>query len=105
MPGMRRNVSVTNIAVTLFLIALTGCSHQSRHTMLVPQHNSKPADCHIEIFINGQPSQQFERIFRLDVHIERTYYVKSQLDDALPELRKEGCASGADAVIDIQERS
>lgn len=73
--------------------------------MLVAQHNPKPADCHIEIFTNGQPPRQFERISRLDVHIERTYYVKSQLNDALPELRKEGCASGADAVIDIQERS
>ena len=72
--------------------------------MLVPQYDSKPADCHIEIFTNEQPSQHFERISRLDVHIERTYYVKSQLDDALPLLRKEGCASGADAVIDIQER-
>ena len=73
--------------------------------MLVLQHNPKRINCHIEIFKNGQPSQQFERISRLDVHIERTYYVRSQLDDALPELRKEGCASGADAVIDIQERN
>ncbi len=73
--------------------------------MLVPQHDPKPANCNIEIFINEQPSQRFERIARLDVHMERTYYVKSQLNDALPELRKEGCASGADAVIDVQERS
>ena len=73
--------------------------------MLVPQHDPKPANCDIEIFANGQPSQPFERIARLDVHIERTYYVKSQLNDALPELRKEGCAAGADAVIEILERS
>lgn len=103
--GERGKARATNLAVALVTIVLTGCSSQSRHTMLVPQYNSKPAHCHVEIFTKGHPSQQFERISRLDVHIERTYYVKSQLDDALPEMRKEACASGADAVIDIQERS
>jgi hypothetical protein len=103
--GVRRNVSVTNLGVTIFAITLIGCSSQSRYTMLVPQHDPKPANCDIEIFASGQPSQQFARISRLDVHIERTYYMTSKLDDALPDLRKEGCASGADAIIDIQERS
>ena len=102
---MRKNVSVTNLLITLFMITLTGCSYQNRYTMLDEQHNPKPSNCHIEIFTNGQPSRHFERISRLDVDIERTYYIKSQLDHALPELRKEGCASGADAVIDVQERS
>lgn len=101
----RGNVIVTNLVVTFFAIAMTGCSSQSRHSMLVPQHNSKPANCHIEIFTTGHPSKKFERISRLDVHIERTFFIRSKLNDALPDLRKEACASGADAVIDIQERT
>ena len=72
--------------------------------MLVPQHVPKPENCQIEIFRGEHPARQSERVSRLDVHIERTYYVRSQLDDALPELQKEACASGADGIIDIQER-
>lgn len=104
-PGLREKAESTLLAVSLFSLVITGCSSQSRHTMLVPHYDPKPAHCHIDFFTQDRPSRQFERISRLDVHIERTYYVRSQLDDALPELSKEACASGADAVMDIEERS
>jgi len=86
-------------------LLIGGCSAQSRHTMLVPHQNPKGSDCQIEIFMKEPPARQFERISRLDVHIERTYYVRSTFNDVLPELKKEACESGADAIIDIQERS
>ena len=89
----------------LLPLLVGGCSAQSRHTMLVPHHDSKGSDCQVEVFMKEPPTRQFERISRLDVHIERTYYVRSQLDDALPKLKKEACKSGADAIIDIQEKS
>lgn len=98
-------VIISSLAIVLLAGIMAGCSTQSRHTMLVPQHILKPDDCQIEIFRKEHPARQFERISRLDVHIERTYYVRSQLNDALPELQKEACASGADGIIDIRERS
>ena len=97
-------VKTINFAVVCFAIGSMGCSIQSRHTMLVDHYVSKPSDCHIEFFTEGHPSREYEPISRLDTHIERTYYVRSHLEDALPMLRKEACASGADAVIDIDER-
>jgi hypothetical protein len=104
-PHLKETARVTNLAVAFFALAMTGCSIQSRHTMLVSRHVSKPPDCHIEFYTKGHPSREYERLSRLDTHIERTYYVRSHLEDALPMLRKEACASGADAVIDIEERS
>ena len=104
-PELTNKTDSTLLAVTFLSLVITGCSSQSRHTMLVPHYDPKPAHCHIDFFTQGKPSHEFERISRLDVHIERTYYVRSQLDDVLPELSKEACASGADAVIDIEERS
>ena len=91
--------------ISLLASSALGCTVQSRHTMLVSQHIPKADDCQIEIFKDKNPSRQFERISRLDVHIERTYYVRSHFDDVLRELQKEACASGADGIIDIQERS
>ncbi len=73
--------------------------------MLVSDHAPKRPDCQIEIFRKGHPVRQFDRISRLDVHIERTYYVRSRFEDALPALQKEACISGADAIIDVQEQS
>lgn len=73
--------------------------------MLVPYHESKPPDCLIEVYQTGVPSKAYVRISRLDVHIERTYYARSSFQDALPELKRKACESGADAVIEIQERS
>ena len=91
--------------VFIFALLTSGCSAQSRHTMLVHDHAPKRPDCQIEIFRNEHPARPFERISRLDVHIERTYYVRSRFKDALPALQKEACVSGADAIIDVQERS
>jgi hypothetical protein len=42
---------------------------------------------------------------RLDVHLEKTHFISSDFESALPELRKQACLSGADAIIEIQEQS
>lgn len=73
--------------------------------MLDSQHIPKAPDCDVEIFRTGYPPKEFVRISRIDVHIERTYYMRSDFDNALPMLRKEACESGADAIIEITERS
>jgi hypothetical protein len=49
------------------------------------------------------PNKPFNRIARLDVHLEKTGFVRSSFDDALPELKKQARQAGADAVIEIQE--
>jgi hypothetical protein len=73
--------------------------------MLVPNHDSRATDCKVEVYQTGLPSKEFVRIPRIDVHLERTYYIRSTFEDALPELKARACESGADAVIEIQERS
>src|SRR5689334_21732458 len=91
--------------IILSLVLIVGCSTSARYSMLVPTHTPKPSDCSSEVFITGVPSKKFVRISRLDVHRERTYYGRTELDDVLEELKEQACASGADAVIEIDERS
>jgi hypothetical protein len=38
------------------------------------------------------------------VHIEKTHFLDSGIEEAMPELKKQACLSGADAIIQIQER-
>jgi hypothetical protein len=38
------------------------------------------------------------------VHIEKTHFLDSGIEEALPELKKQACLSGADTIIRFQER-
>ena len=41
---------------------------------------------------------------RLDVHLEKTGFMTSNLDSALPELKKQAREAGSDAIIEITEK-
>ena len=51
------------------------------------------------------PDKKYVKISRIDVHIERTFALTPNFNNALPELRKQACLSGADAVVEIEEQS
>jgi uncharacterized protein YbjQ (UPF0145 family) len=55
--------------------------------------------------LTESPQKPVRRISRLDVHLEKTHFMTSSLEDALPELKKQACLSGADAIIELNERS
>ena len=79
---------------------------QSRYVMLGEQkYSSRPENYEIEVFRAGSPDRAFTRIARLDVHFEKTHFTGSSFEDALPELKEQARLSGADAIIDIQERT
>lgn len=78
---------------------------QSRFVPLGQSHPPREGNCSIEVFKTGAPVQDFVRISRVDVHLEITHFIRPRFEDALPELKKQACLSGADAVIEIQERS
>ena len=86
--------------------AVASCATtQSRFVPLGQAYPSRGENCSIEVFKSGTPSQDFVRISRVDVHLEKTHFIRPRFEDALPELKKQACLSGADAVIEIQERS
>ena len=95
-----------NLFCTLsFAVLLASCATtQSRYIPLDQSYPSRPDDCKLEVFKTGVPSKNFIRIARLDVHLEKTHFIGSGFEDALPELKKQACRAGADAIIDVQER-
>lgn len=98
------------LALRLGLLAaltlLASCAtSQGRH---VPIENAYPAQSethNVDIFFEGVPPREFDRIARLDVHLEKTFFVRSALEDALPELKRQARLSGADAIIEFREIS
>ena len=85
-------------------ILLCGCAVQSRTRLLTEAVVAKPENCAIEVLRTGQPSQDYVQLARLDTHIEATHFVQADFDDALPELKKQACRVGADAIMEIEER-
>ena len=96
-------------SVILLTVSVGGCSTNfSRHTLLHQPSSAKPPDCSIEVFRNTPPpTRPYEVVSRLDVHIEHSYviWIRPTFDTASEALKNEACTSGADAVIDLEERS
>jgi hypothetical protein len=94
-------------AILLISLALllTSCeTPQARFSSLGSAFPPRPKDYPIEVFESGLPSRPFSRVARLDVHFEKTFFIGSSLKEALPELKRQARLSGADAVIEIEER-
>jgi hypothetical protein len=71
--------------------------------MLGQSYSPKKENYEVQVFLNNTPKRPFLKISRLDVHLEKTFFVGSSLSEALPELKKQARLSGADAIIEIRE--
>lgn len=93
-------------AIFLAVILAASCATtQSRYSMLSKNYSPQPLseDYEVEVFRSGNPKKPFVKISRLDVHLEKTHFIGSNLDNALPELKRQARLSGAQAIIDIDE--
>ncbi len=100
-----RHLVLTSAVVMLGTLVVSCATTQSRYTALGPTYPPRPEDCSITVHKDSIPPKAFERVSRLDVHLERTGFSQTDLEWALPELKRQACLSGADAIIEIQERS
>ena len=110
---MKESISCLALAITTLLFF--GCGIQSNIQSNIRIHNSyrslgvpiesKVPTCDVEIFRTHPPSKNYTRVSRIDIHLEAPGSQKLGFAEALPELRKQACESGADAVIDFRERS
>ncbi len=91
------------LAATVVLLA--GCvSQQSGYVPLAGGYDPLPGNYPVEIYRFGLPEKPFERIARLDVHIEKTHFLPSDFEDAIPELTEQARRSGSHAIIEVEER-
>jgi hypothetical protein len=99
---IRRPAIVTALLVGL---AVTGCATtQGAFTPLGGQRQPpRYADCKVAVFRGDAPQLTFIRVSRIDVHMERTFWMRPGFSDVVSELRRQACLSGADAVIEIKE--
>lgn len=98
------SATVRSLGLCLAAVLAVSCAtSQSRYSMLGKSFPPKPEGYEVRVFRDSAPDRPFARVSRLDVHLEKAYFVGSSLEDALPELKKQARLSGADAVIEIRE--
>lgn len=95
--------SAIRSAVLAIVIAAAACGvKQSRYVMLGERFPARPPDASVEVFRSEPPARPFQRISRVEVHLEHSLGMPS-FEAALPELKKQAQLSGADAIIEIEE--
>jgi hypothetical protein len=95
------------VCVVFLAFGLAGCMATTGNSRPLSEERyaARSPDCDVTVFRNSPPSQPFVAISRLNVHLEKTFFVPSDFSSAVGELKRQACLSGADGVIDIEERS
>lgn len=93
-------------AMVFLVMASLGCATMSaHHAPLGNAYPPRPDGADVEVFGPGASPGQCVRVSRLDVHIEKTMFAGSTLEEALPALKQEARLSGADAITEIEEHT
>jgi hypothetical protein len=89
-----------------FVVALTsGCmTVQPAAFPIGRQRPARPEQSPVQLFKDAPPSRPYEEVARLNVHIEKTFFIPSAFAEALPQLEKLARQNGADAIISVQEK-
>ena len=98
---------VKSSVVCIFLaLGLCGCATTTgTYRPIAERYSPRPADCDVLVFKDHPPGKPYAAISRLNVHLEKTFFVPSDFSSASGELKKQACLSGANAVIDIEEKT
>jgi hypothetical protein len=88
------------------LAVLAACSGVTREVEVVGAPlATRPPSCPIEVLAES-PDRSYRVVANIDAYVRRNKVTggpRGVLDDALPELRKQGCAAGADAVVVLNQ--
>lgn len=99
---MRSRAALLAAALCLGLEACS--STQGRFVPLGEPRAPRAVDAQVDVYRDTLPTRRFERVARLDAHLEKSAFRKSSFEDALPELMRRARAAGADAIIEPKEQ-
>ena len=89
------------------LVLLAACSsvRNDVHPVAGAALAAKPSGCPIEILL-AKPEKAHRVVADIDAYVRRnkiTGGLRGELDEAVPELKRQGCAAGADAVVVLNQ--
>jgi hypothetical protein len=103
-PAGLRGIGALHLGGALLALAAGCASTLGHHEFFDQDYAARPANAPVEVFVTGEPARPYSKVARLDVHLEKTGFVTSNLENALPELKRQARLAGCDAIIEIRER-
>lgn len=104
--GCKRVDMKKTVWAILLASSLSGCATTNgSYRPLDGYYPARSADCRVDIFKDQSPARPYVAISRLNVHLEKTFFMPSDFASARSELQRQACLSGADGVIDIEEKN
>lgn len=101
---MRSN-SFQLVAAVVLGAGLTGCVSTETKTFPIGERRApKPPGTVIEVFRQEPPTRAFAPVARVNFHIEKTFFIPSAFEEALPKLQDAARSHGADALVNFQEK-
>lgn len=90
----------------LLCLGLSGCMTAQSTAFPVGEKRfpAKPSQTPIQLFRDAAPSRPYAPVAKLNVHIEKTFFVLSAFPEALPQLENLARQHGADALIEVVEK-
>jgi len=107
---VKRNL-LKPIAVVCAALALasTGLSQfsgiRSKVKVVGPTLPAKPRDCEMEV-TTRESEKGYEKVADIDVYVKRNRITRGRdasYDEAIPELKKQGCKVGGDLVVVLRQ--
>jgi hypothetical protein len=87
-------------------LGLSGCVNVQSNAFRVSKSRfpPKPPTAQVAVYRDAPPSQPYTVVARVNVHIEKTFFLPTAFDEALPKLRTLAREQGADALVDFHEQ-
>lgn len=88
------------------LLVLAGCATVQPtafpigHQIFPPKASSAP----VALFKDSLPDRKYEPVARLNVHVEKTFFIPSAFEEVRTQLEDLARQKGADAIIEIVEK-
>lgn len=106
-PWRRLAQSLTGLLCLICL--MTGAQFsgvRSKVELIDPKRPARPPNCEVEIIDKNRPERKHEDVARIDVYVRRNKLTQGRqavYEEAVPELKKQTCKAGADAVIVLRQ--
>ena len=104
-PSIRLRVNAgLGFCLLAFVLGISSCTTQGTFVALGARLPPRADDAPVDVFRSGMPSRDFNRIARLEAHLEKTHLIPSNFKEAEGVLKKQARLAGGDAIIEIKEQ-
>lgn len=93
-------------ALLVLSLGLGGCVSAQSTAFAVGERRlpPRPAGAQVQLFRDALPARSYTVVAKLNVHIEKTFFLPSAFPEALPQLENLARQHGADGLIDVVEK-